>query len=155
MARRVNAAMAAADAQAIAELRIELSLNNYASMLVSGRGGVPRAVQIFLGPPNSGKTYEALRELEVAPSGSYLAPLRLLALEVRDVLAENGVACDLVTRTATTSTRRCTLRALSSVSTQETPWTLSLLTRRRCFSTARAVGRGQMPSSQRRAGASS
>lgn len=89
--------MAAADALAIAELRTELSFKSYADMLVAARGGVPRVVQLFLGPPNSGKTYEALRVLEEAPSGAYLAPLRLLALEVRDELAEKGVACDLVT----------------------------------------------------------
>ena len=97
MARRVNSSMAAADAIAIDELRRELSFDNYADTLVAGRGRELRDVTIFLGPPNSGKTYEALRALAKAPSGMYLAPLRLLALEVRDDLEDLHVACDLIT----------------------------------------------------------
>jgi ATP-dependent RNA helicase SUPV3L1/SUV3 len=97
MARRVNASMAAADAIAIDELRQELSFENYAATLIAGRGRMSRDVKIFIGPPNSGKTYEALRALAAAPSGAYLAPLRLLALEVRDELEGLHVACDLIT----------------------------------------------------------
>ncbi|GIL12396.1 MAG: hypothetical protein BroJett038_11160 [Chloroflexota bacterium] len=55
--------------------------------------------QIFLhvGPPNSGKTHAALDELVRAGSGWYLAPLRLLALEVFDRLNERGAPCSLLT----------------------------------------------------------
>ena len=51
----------------------------------------------YLGPTNSGKTYEALRVLEQAKSGIYLAPLRLLAMEIRDRLVASGVPCNLIT----------------------------------------------------------
>ena len=51
----------------------------------------------YLGPTNSGKTYKALIALEQAKSGVYLAPLRLLAMEIRDRLVSNGIPCNLVT----------------------------------------------------------
>jgi len=51
----------------------------------------------YLGPTNSGKTYQALLALEKAQSGVYLAPLRLLAMEVRDRLVAAGVPCNLIT----------------------------------------------------------
>ncbi|MEO5377652.1 MAG: hypothetical protein H7832_07725 [Magnetococcus sp. DMHC-6] len=56
-----------------------------------------RIFHLFLGPTNSGKTYQALKRLTDAPSGIYLAPLRLLALEVADTLNEWGVPCSMVT----------------------------------------------------------
>ena len=96
-ARRVTADMAFADADAIAALRDELSFERYAASFAAARGGAAREVHLFVGPPNSGKTYEALRLLAAAPSGAYLAPLRLLALEGRDELEKLGVSCDLVT----------------------------------------------------------
>ena len=52
---------------------------------------------IHAGPTNSGKTYHALQELKQSQAGAYLAPLRLLALEVRDKLQMSGIPCDLVT----------------------------------------------------------
>jgi len=51
----------------------------------------------ILGPTNSGKTHQAMDELAKASSGVYLAPLRLLALENYERLAERGVAVSLVT----------------------------------------------------------
>lgn len=51
----------------------------------------------YLGPTNSGKTHHALLALERAKSGVYLAPLRLLAMEIRDRLVAAGVPCDLIT----------------------------------------------------------
>jgi ATP-dependent RNA helicase SUPV3L1/SUV3 len=51
----------------------------------------------YLGPTNSGKTYQALIALEQAKSGVYLAPLRLLAMEIRDRLVATGVPCNLIT----------------------------------------------------------
>lgn len=51
----------------------------------------------YLGPTNSGKTYQALQTLESAKSGVYLAPLRLLAMEIRDRLVAAGVPCNLIT----------------------------------------------------------
>ncbi len=40
-----------------------------------------RKLEFFVGPTNSGKTYNAMQKLKKANSGLYLAPLRLLALE--------------------------------------------------------------------------
>ena len=40
-----------------------------------------RELYFFVGPTNSGKTYQAMNELKKANTGVYLAPLRLLALE--------------------------------------------------------------------------
>jgi len=51
----------------------------------------------YVGPTNSGKTYHALNALTQATSGVYLAPLRLLAMEVRDRLVAAGVPCNLIT----------------------------------------------------------
>ena len=51
----------------------------------------------FVGPTNSGKTHAALEELRAAESGIYLAPLRLLALEVAERLKELGLATSLIT----------------------------------------------------------
>ncbi|MEO5330445.1 MAG: hypothetical protein H7839_00360 [Magnetococcus sp. YQC-5] len=56
-----------------------------------------RHVTLFLGPTNSGKTYQALQRLAAAGNGIYLAPLRLLALEVAETLNEWGVPCNMVT----------------------------------------------------------
>lgn len=56
-----------------------------------------REHHFYLGPTNSGKTHTALQALSLASSGVYLAPLRLLAMEVRDRLVESGVPCNLIT----------------------------------------------------------
>lgn len=56
-----------------------------------------RVVHFRLGPTNSGKTHEALQALKKAGSGVYLAPLRLLAMEVRDRLVAQGIPCNLLT----------------------------------------------------------
>ncbi|MBF0614700.1 MAG: hypothetical protein G8237_13185 [Magnetococcales bacterium] len=56
-----------------------------------------RHVTLFLGPTNSGKTYQALQRLVEAENGIYLAPLRLLALEVAETLSGWGVPCNMVT----------------------------------------------------------
>ncbi len=58
---------------------------------------VRRRVVAWLGPTNSGKTHRAVQALASAPSGMYLGPLRLLALEQRERLAELGTPCSLVT----------------------------------------------------------
>jgi ATP-dependent RNA helicase SUPV3L1/SUV3 len=56
-----------------------------------------RQHHFYLGPTNSGKTYHALNALMKAQSGVYLAPLRLLAMEVRDRLVQAGIPCNLIT----------------------------------------------------------
>jgi ATP-dependent RNA helicase SUPV3L1/SUV3 len=56
-----------------------------------------RSHHFYVGPTNSGKTYQALETLKAVASGVYLAPLRLLAMEVRDTLMAAGVSCNLIT----------------------------------------------------------
>ena len=56
-----------------------------------------RKIVFHVGPTNSGKTYTALKELENATTGYYLAPLRLLALEGYENLQKNGVHVSLIT----------------------------------------------------------
>ena len=58
---------------------------------------IRRHHNFYVGPTNSGKTYHALNTLIAAKSGVYLAPLRLLAMEVRDKLLAAGVPCNLIT----------------------------------------------------------
>ena len=52
---------------------------------------------IHSGTTNTGKTYNALIALKEAETGVYLAPLRLLALQVFQLLNEDGVTCTLST----------------------------------------------------------
>jgi ATP-dependent RNA helicase SUPV3L1/SUV3 len=73
-----------------------LNLHDYPSTFPIARA-LNRNIHFHLGPTNSGKTYEALQVLQKASSGVYLAPLRLLAMEIRDRLMEAGVPCNLVT----------------------------------------------------------
>lgn len=58
-----------------------------------------RGVHYFLhiGETNTGKTFHALQRMMAAESGMYLAPLRLLALEISDFLNTNGTPCSLKT----------------------------------------------------------
>lgn len=56
-----------------------------------------RAFVLHVGPTNSGKTYGALEDLKQHTPGCYLAPLRLLALEMFDKLNDAGVPCSMVT----------------------------------------------------------
>jgi ATP-dependent RNA helicase SUPV3L1/SUV3 len=56
-----------------------------------------RTLRYFVGPTNSGKTHAAIELLRAAKSGVYLAPLRLLALEVYERMRELGIPASLVT----------------------------------------------------------
>ncbi|PQD94378.1 RNA helicase [Pradoshia eiseniae] len=52
---------------------------------------------LHIGETNTGKTYQALKRMKAAPTGIYLAPLRLLALEVYESLRNEGISCALKT----------------------------------------------------------
>ena len=52
---------------------------------------------LHVGPTNSGKTYDAIEDLKTHTPGTYLGPLRLLALEMFDKLNEAGVPCSMLT----------------------------------------------------------
>lgn len=73
-----------------------VDLNHYPQQFSLARA-MQRRFYFHLGPTNSGKTHDALQTLAQAKSGVYLAPLRLLAMEVRDRLVEMGVPCHLIT----------------------------------------------------------
>lgn len=57
----------------------------------------PEKIIIHTGETNTGKTYNALKALKNASKGSYLAPLRLLALEVYEELSEEAIRCSYIT----------------------------------------------------------
>ncbi len=56
-----------------------------------------RSFVLHVGPTNSGKTYEALEDLQKYTPGCYLAPLRLLAMEIADKINAAGIPCSMVT----------------------------------------------------------
>ena len=74
----------------------DLAAHAYAHQFALARS-LQRHHHFYLGPTNSGKTHHALIALQNAKSGVYLAPLRLLAMEIRDRLVAAGVACNLIT----------------------------------------------------------
>lgn len=52
---------------------------------------------IHCGKTGSGKTYNAIKRLKEVGSGVYLAPLRLLALEIYEKFNSEGIRCNLLT----------------------------------------------------------
>lgn len=81
----------------------ELRLNQLREQLVQAfpswrhEGRESQVIYLHVGPPNSGKTHDALLALEQAGTGWYLAPLRLLAFEIFDRLNARGTPCNLLT----------------------------------------------------------
>lgn len=57
----------------------------------------PRKVVFLVGPTNSGKTYQALSQINPETKAVYLAPLRLLAIEVFQKMNGNVIPCSIVT----------------------------------------------------------
>lgn len=58
---------------------------------------ITRHFLLHIGPTNSGKTHDAIERLKNAEHGIYLSPLRLLALEIHDTMADAGIACEMIT----------------------------------------------------------
>lgn len=58
---------------------------------------IKRELVLYVGPTNSGKTWRSLNELAASGSGSYLAPLRLLALEGQEELEKRGKPTSFIT----------------------------------------------------------
>lgn len=56
-----------------------------------------RHFYIHVGDTNTGKTYTSIERLMEAETGVYLAPLRLLALEIQDKLNSQNISCSLLT----------------------------------------------------------
>lgn len=59
--------------------------------------GLRRRFVLHAGPTNSGKTYDAIEDLKQNIPGTYLGPLRLLALEMFDKINAAGVPCSMLT----------------------------------------------------------
>ncbi|MGV7210108.1 helicase-related protein [Oxalobacteraceae bacterium A2-2] len=68
------------EAQHAERTRQSINLAEYPASFDAARR-IKRRFIALLGPTNSGKTHQAIEALAKAPSGVYLAPLRLLALE--------------------------------------------------------------------------
>lgn len=56
-----------------------------------------RTFVLHVGPTNSGKTHDAIEDLKRNTPGTYLGPLRLLALEMFDRMNADGVPCSMLT----------------------------------------------------------
>lgn len=69
------------------------SLDNY---IIEGKKN-KRNFVLHVGPTNSGKTYDAIQKMTECKSGTYLGPLRLLALEMFEKLNGLGCPCNLLT----------------------------------------------------------
>ena len=66
-------------------------------MYVERAKKLKRTFILHVGPTNSGKTYDAIEDMKKNTPGTYLGPLRLLALEMYDKLNAAGVPCSMVT----------------------------------------------------------
>ncbi|MBX3066377.1 MAG: hypothetical protein KF726_25585 [Anaerolineae bacterium] len=93
-AREEERAQRAAERHQREELRARL-LAAFPAWQHAGRAD--QRIIFHVGPPNSGKTHNALDRLAEVNSGWYLAPLRLLAFEVFERLNKRGVRCNLLT----------------------------------------------------------
>lgn len=56
-----------------------------------------RKIFLHLGQTNTGKTHHAIERLKQSRNGIYLAPLRILALEIYERMNKEGVPCNLLT----------------------------------------------------------
>ena len=73
-------------------------LNAYSlEYLVDCSKKYPKEYHVHCGPTNSGKTYNALKNVTASTKGQYLGPLRLLAYETAYNLNKRGVPCTLKT----------------------------------------------------------
>ena len=65
--------------------------------LIERAKSLRRTFVLHVGPTNSGKTYEAIEDLKRHTPGTYLGPLRLLALEMYDKINAAGIPCSMLT----------------------------------------------------------
>lgn len=78
------------------EALLARTIRDFKNLFPTARG-LRRKLIFHVGPTNSGKTYQAMKALEKADTGYYLAPLRLLALEGYESLKADGVSASLIT----------------------------------------------------------
>ena len=80
----------------LSEARV-LLLHYTPEALIEKAKQLRRVFVLHVGPTNSGKTHDALEALKSAGNGTYLGPLRLLALEMFDRINADGIPCSLLT----------------------------------------------------------
>jgi hypothetical protein len=80
----------------IEQIENQLNFKSYEQSFPLARS-MKRKFSIFIGKTNSGKTYTAMNELAMAQSGSYLAPLRLMAQEGQESLFDRKILANLIT----------------------------------------------------------
>ncbi|MCR5674636.1 MAG: DEAD/DEAH box helicase [Lachnospiraceae bacterium] len=56
-----------------------------------------RSFILHIGPTNSGKTHDAMEDLMRSETGTYLGPLRLMAYEQYETMADAGIDCQMLT----------------------------------------------------------
>jgi len=93
---RARARTVAREDSRLRRLRDQVGFGAYIEKFTAARR-LGRRLIFHMGPTNSGKTYAALEMLRAAETGTYLAPLRLLALENYEALAERGLRAGMVT----------------------------------------------------------
>ncbi|CAX22570.1 conserved protein of unknown function; putative ATP-dependent helicase domain [Methylorubrum extorquens DM4] len=93
---RQRAKAVAREGSRLRRLRDQVGFGAYIEKFAAARR-LNRRILFHMGPTNSGKTYAALLALSAAPTGAYLAPLRLLALENYEALSERGLRAGMVT----------------------------------------------------------
>ncbi|MDF9861940.1 ATP-dependent RNA helicase SUPV3L1/SUV3 [Methylorubrum pseudosasae] len=93
---RQRAKAVAREGSRLRRLRDQVGFGAYIEKFAAARR-LNRRILFHMGPTNSGKTYAALQALSTAPTGAYLAPLRLLALENYEALSERGLRAGMVT----------------------------------------------------------
>ncbi|WP_262299915.1 helicase-related protein [Microvirga sesbaniae] len=93
---RAHARKLARQDAGIRNLRERVGFGTYIDKFRAARG-MARHIVFHMGPTNSGKTHAALERLAAANKGTYLAPLRLLALENYEVLRDRGLNAGMVT----------------------------------------------------------
>lgn len=93
---RTRAKVVAREESGRRRLRDRVGFGGYIDKFVPARR-LNRRIVFHMGPTNSGKTYAALQALAKAPTGTYLAPLRLLALENYENLLARGLRAGMVT----------------------------------------------------------
>ncbi|MEA1834333.1 SUV3 C-terminal domain-containing protein [Methylobacterium durans] len=93
---RKRAKAVAREDSRLRRLRDQVGFGAYIEKFTAARR-MNRRILFHMGPTNSGKTYAALKVLTRAETGTYLAPLRLLALENYETLLERGLRAGMVT----------------------------------------------------------
>lgn len=85
-----------AEEEKVNNLKMMMSSFSFESYICKGKM-INRHYFIHVGETNSGKTYDSIERLKKCRSGAYLAPLRLMALEVFEKLNTDGYPCSLLT----------------------------------------------------------